>query len=96
MDGMLCDKKIRVLRNQVKVNRLNCFMINRLLRNSFSEVFWTVADLKMLEKCKVTEAYSEFCQTPKMERFAEIVNGYQSLTISIFYQKLHFKCLAGF
>ena len=28
-----------------------------------------------------TCAYSEPCQTPKMERFADIVNGFQSLTI---------------
>ena len=74
---MTYDKKIRVLRNQVKVNRLDCSMINHLLGNTFTEIFWTVAHLKMLEKCKGTEAYQEFCQTPKMERFAEIVNGYR-------------------
>ena len=30
---------------------------------------------------KIAEAYSELCQTSKMERFTEIVNGFQPFTI---------------
>ena len=39
------------------------------------------------------EAYSELCQTSKMERFARIVNGFQK---NYFHKKLLLRCLAEF
>ena len=39
------------------------------------------------------EAYSELCQTSKMERFARIVNGFQK---NYFHKKLLLRCLTEF
>ena len=40
-----------------------------------------------------TEAYSETCQTSKMEYFTKIVNG---LAVNYFRKKLHLGYLTGF
>ena len=46
--------------------------------------------LKLLGTLKImAQAFSEPCQTSKMERFAEIVNGFQ------FRKMLHLRCLTG-
>ena len=41
-----------------------------------------------------SEAYSECCQTSKIQRFAKIVNGL--LAVNYFYKTFHLRCLIGF
>ena len=59
-------------------------------------IFWNIsmilANVRILEAN--SEAYSELCQMPKMEHFANIVNGVSFLTI--FFRKTHLRCLARF
>ena len=43
---------------------------------------------------KFAEAYSEPCQTSKIELFAKIVDGF--LAINYFFKTHHLRCLTGF
>ena len=51
---------------------------------------WSCNPSTLIQK---PEAYSEDCQTPKMELFANIVNGFQALPI--FPKMIYHRCLTG-
>ena len=68
----------------VLLNNVDVFLHEELsiLQVALHFIFvWNIESSKINYKMKNKEKYSELCQISKMESFAKIVNGFQSLTI---------------